>query len=324
MYDGYEDEETRRQRRNEETAPYNDGGLFDPGRPKADDLPSGIGSPESGYGEGGVDNPAYQNIGAPNRPGYQDLDYWQSQGVGNDQIFDSATGQLRPGWERFDMGYRRTAAPPPPPPRPWRGGENPSDGDNSTKPTFLPPASPAPQASVAQPIAKPPATNLVTKILQDRLNALSQPFDVNQDDTYKKTIQAYELGQERDARRQRRVAAERAAAGGYANSGALDSKIRGIGERQGQNASMFAAQTAADRLKQRDEQLIVAIQLARAVGQDDLANQLEQQRLRLSEELGRGDLALRRDLGYDRLGFDYASLANQANRDAVLAALGIG
>lgn len=203
------------------------------------------------------------------------------------------------------------------------------------QPTFQPPAAPsarpAQAPSIAQPIASPAVTSQLTKILQDRLAALSQPFDVNADDTYKQTLSAYNLGSERDARKQRAVAAERAAAGGYGSSGALDTKIRGIAERQGQNKSMFAAQTAADRLKQRDDQLVVAIQLARQVGQDDIANQLEQQRLRLSEQLGMADLGLRRELGlgnlglgYDRLGLDYTALANSANRDSILALLGGG
>jgi hypothetical protein len=38
---------------------------------------------------------------------YQDTMYWNSQGVPNDQIFDSATGQLRPGWQRTARGYER-------------------------------------------------------------------------------------------------------------------------------------------------------------------------------------------------------------------------
>jgi hypothetical protein len=64
------------------------------------------------------------------------------------------------------------------------------------------------------------------------------------------------------------------------------------------------------------------------VGQDDIANQLEVQRLQLQQELGRGDLALRGelgrgqlDLGYDNLGFSYADMIQRSNRDATLAGL---
>jgi hypothetical protein len=72
--------------------------------------------------------------------------------------------------------------------------------------------------------------------------------------------------------------------------------------------------------------LIEAIRLARAVGQDDIANQLEVQRLQLQQELGRGDLALRGELGrgqlglgYDQLGFSYADLIARKNAETVKA-----
>lgn len=231
------------------------------------------------------------------------------------------------------------------------------------RPTFAPPASQPsisaggqasapmqwPSATVAQPIQKNPLTSLLESILTGRLNDLSKPFDANADPNIQQTINAYNLGQERDARKQRAVAAERAAASGFGGSGALNAKIQGIAERQGQNQSMFAAKTVYDRMKDRDQQLDVALQLARATGQDDVVNQLEQQKLKLSEELGRADVALRRELGmgqldvsrrqldlsrelglgqlglgYDNLGYNYASLANSMNRDAILALLNGG
>jgi len=46
------------------------------------------------------------------RPGYQDLEYWREQGVGEGDIFDTATGQLKPGWRRTSNGYERDAPPP--------------------------------------------------------------------------------------------------------------------------------------------------------------------------------------------------------------------
>lgn len=44
-----------------------------------------------------------------NPPGYQDIDYWAQQGIGYGQIFDTNTGQLKPGWRRTDKGYERNA-----------------------------------------------------------------------------------------------------------------------------------------------------------------------------------------------------------------------
>src|SRR5688500_6228538 len=42
--------------------------------------------------------PTIPGSGGANRPGYQDIDYWAQQGVGYGQIFDTTTGQLKPGW----------------------------------------------------------------------------------------------------------------------------------------------------------------------------------------------------------------------------------
>lgn len=62
---------------------------------------------------------------SPTNPaGYQDLAYWQAQGVSPEQMFDLNTGQMKPGWRRTGLGYERdtppqTTTPPPsggPPP----------------------------------------------------------------------------------------------------------------------------------------------------------------------------------------------------------------
>lgn len=81
---------------------------------------TGMGTPESGYGPGGVNNPAYQGPGSPNsnnttqntgpQSTYKDLGWWASQGVSPDQIFDTRTGQIKPGWQRTGNGYERGGA----------------------------------------------------------------------------------------------------------------------------------------------------------------------------------------------------------------------
>lgn len=43
------------------------------------------------------------------RPGYQDIEYWREQGVGEGDIFDTNTGQIKPGWQRTANGYERIA-----------------------------------------------------------------------------------------------------------------------------------------------------------------------------------------------------------------------
>lgn len=81
------------------------------------------------YMPASVDQTQLGSFGVPinsqNPAGYQDLSYWQSrhdEGLPGapsvDDIFDTATGQLKPGWKRTAKGYEfvggQTAAPPPP------------------------------------------------------------------------------------------------------------------------------------------------------------------------------------------------------------------
>jgi hypothetical protein len=124
---------------------------------------------------------------------------------------------------------------------------------------------------------------------------------------------------------------------------------RGLQEQQGQNESGFAAQLAGQRLKQQEDKIQQAMQMAMQLGDRDLQAQLaakqaeiQQAGLSLQGELGRGDLDLRKTLGMGQLnlghaslnqqgqqannalGFSYAQLQNQMNRDAMLALLGGG
>jgi hypothetical protein len=253
------------------------------------------------------------------------------------------TQPLQPGILAPETGYG------------WGGVENPAYGQSMTaateiqnqpKPTTPPPAFQAPQqaapssytpsgtthfaTTASQPSTRtPPITDEVTRILMARLNELKNPGDVQSDPIYQQAVRAYQMGELRSAGRQQKALAERSAAGGTRSSGGFNVGVRGIQERSGENTSRFAAGTALDRLQAREAQLNEAIKMARAVGQDDIANQLEVQRLQLQAELGRGDLALRGELGrgqlglgYDQLGLSYADLVSRANRDAVLAGLG--
>lgn len=256
----------------------------------------GIGSPESGYGVGGVLNPAY---GQPSAPGV-------SGGGG------TATGTVTAPLPLYTQSPIQA------------GGGNPAPA------SFLPPAAPmalAPQAP-APTAQKPPITDEVTKILMARLNELKAPGDLNNDPTYRNVVRAYQVASLRGADRERKALAERSAASGTRASGGFNVGVRGINERQGERTAQYTSGLALDRLQARESQLIEAIRMARAVGQDEIANQLEVQRLALQQELGRADLALRSelgrgqlDLGFSNLGFNYADLIQRANRDAVMAAL---
>lgn len=63
---------------------------------------------------------------------YHDINYWQNQGVGYGDIFDTSTGQIKPGWLRTGTGYEKDPNYKPP----TSGGTN-TGGNNP----LLPPGS---------------------------------------------------------------------------------------------------------------------------------------------------------------------------------------
>lgn len=304
LYDGYGyddplDEDQRRQRREENTTPpYNsdqgDGRSWWE-RSGLDPDGDGFGSPESGYGPGGVDNPAYGG-GTPEAP--------QAPA----QPPATAPQTATPPPAQFQ--------PPAPQASPWPSSYTPWTTQGSQAPSVKTPA----------------ITDEVTRVLMDRLKQLQNPGDVASDPLYQQAVRQHQIQQLRNQDRQRKSLAERTAAtGGTTRSGGFNVGVQGILERSGENAAQYRSGLAMDRLQQREQQLVQAIQIARAVGQDDMANQLELQRMAIQKELGDRDLALRGELGrgqlglgYDNLGFNYANLMQNANRDAVLAALGGG
>lgn len=335
LYDG-SDEDTRRQQREQ-------AGQYDPNEPIVPITPGAqfpFTSPQPNW-NGGFDpeagNPYHQYNGgspvdAPLQAGYG----WEWSGPQQTQ-FNGDTGNWERGaWNQVaGRGIGYTAAPNAAP-----------SGPAPQQPAFQPQAAaPAPRsggggggAPSAPPASyqTPPITDEVTKMLLARLNELKSPQDLKGDPNYQNAVRAYQVASLRGADKQRKALAERSAAGGTRATGGFNVGVRGIAERQGENAAQYTSGLALDRLQQREAQLMEAIRIARTIGQDDIANQLEVQRLNLQQELGRGDLALRGELGrgqlqlgqdnlglgYDQLGFSYADLVTRANRDATLAALG--
>lgn len=265
---------------------------------------------------------------------------WEWQGS-QEPIWDMSTNQWNQGaWQEKaggGLGYQAPTAPTaqaapqapsfqPPAAAPQQFSAPASGGGGGT------PQAPAPSYKT------PAITDEVTKMLLARLNELKSPQDLKGDPNYQNAIRAYQVSSLRGADKQRKALAERSAAGGTRSTGGFNVGVRGIAERQGENAAQYTSGLALDRLQQRESQLMEGIRIARSIGQDDIANQLEVQRLQLQQELGRGDLALRGelgrgqldvsrgnlDLGYDNLGLNYADLVMRANRDATLAALGGG
>ena len=76
-------------------------------------------------------------------PDYKSVEWWLTQGVPNEDIFDPSTGQLKPGWARTGNGYERV---------PVTGGGT-SVGGTNTGGAILPPGT---IGSLLQPFPTPP------------------------------------------------------------------------------------------------------------------------------------------------------------------------
>jgi len=165
-------------------------------------------------------------------------------------------------------------------------------------------------------------------------------------------VAAYNTQQQRAYDKQRAVLAEQAARSGLTGSGGANTQVLGLGQAMGENESAFAGQVAQQLWTNRQNQLMDAIKTAQQAGQFDAAQALQEKLAQLQasvttagqqiqQQLGEGDLALREKLGMgdldlrnlalqlqnsqqaDQLGFNYATLQEQAN-EAVYNALAKG
>lgn len=155
-------------------------------------------------------------------------------------------------------------------------------------------------------------------------------------------MQGVYLMAQRAEERDRAALAERAAAGGWSGSGGFEGGLNALRQQRGESEMQMMGQLASTYMDRQREDLQRGIEFALNQGQFEAAQtlqrdlatldaQIEQERiaaqvgmsnadLALRAQLGEGDLSLRRD----SLGFDYAQLQYQANRDAMLAALRAG
>jgi hypothetical protein len=193
---------------------------------------------------------------------------------------------------------------------------------------------------------------------------MAQPLgNMQSDPIFQQQTQMFNAANQRSTDRQRAQLAEQAAQGGLLQSGGMNSKIRGLQEQQGLNEGGFAAELAGRRLQEQQDQINKAMALAMGIGDQDLQAKLYQQNkelalaqqdlqqqglglqkegLNLQGELGRGDLDLRKYLGQGQLGlgllntnlsnqqannalgYSYAQLQANMNRDAIMALLNGG
>lgn len=160
------------------------------------------------------------------------------------------------------------------------------------------------------------------------------------DPTLAPQVEVFRAQQQRNQERQRRAAAERAAATGMNQSGYLDNLIEQGEHERGFNTATFNANLLGGEMTKRREELQGALHLARLTGDAEAERELrarlaqvsammQQQGLNLQGQLGEGDLALRllqTVLGdnqfYDSLGINSALNLEGLNQRALQLGLG--
>jgi hypothetical protein len=185
---------------------------------------------------------------------------------------------------------------------------------------------------------KQPAQTPVQSAYQDALLKFmgrAQETPSLTDSTLSPQVEVFRVQQQRNQERNRRNVAERAAANNQSQSGFVDRQIdKGIQE-QNFNTAAFNANLLGKEASARREELLAALQLARATGDSEAERELrarlaqvsaamQQQGLNLQGQLGFGDLALRQMMAqmgneqfYDQLGINTGLSLEQLNQNAV-------
>jgi hypothetical protein len=115
--------------------------------------------------------------------------------------------------------------------------------------------------------------------IRARIQQLMNPGDPMDSPVYKGAMRAYDVQQQRGADRTRNAIAERMAASGQANTGAMDNQILAAEQQAGENSASFAGNLGIRALEQQREEIMQALQLGAGLMTDE-------QRLALTEKLG--------------------------------------
>lgn len=213
----------------------------------------------------------------------------------------------------------------------------------SLPPTGIAPPSSTLPADIGGLFTQTPTQTPVQNAYQDALlkyMGKAQETPSLTDSTLSPQVEVFRAQQQRNQERQRLAAAERAAATGQSESGYLDNLINKGIQDQGFNTASFNANLLGGEMGKRREELLAALQLARATGDAEAARELQtrlaqasaamqQQGLSLQGQLGQGDLSLRlmqtmfgQDNFYDQLGVNTALGLENLNQTALQRILG--
>ena len=237
----------------------------------------------------------------------------------------------------------------------------PPEDEDPLAPTPLDPLAPSPspvptfsigQAPTVAPV--PPLSDFGSSVQQQIGQQMVQPTGVDPNDpVIKSQTDAFNLAQQREAERTRAAMAQRAAVSGTNYSGGFDAGVNRTLQHQGQNEQAFLAQLMQQELNSQRQRASQALgfgtgllsQEQQQALQERLANlnsQLQTTGYGLQQQLGLGDLGVRREglaqqnsqfsagLGqqnnqfYDELAQTLGLSQAQLNQQAMLALLGGG
>lgn len=163
-----------------------------------------------------------------------------------------------------------------------------------------------------------------------RLMARSEPgaIDVSTDPNLAPQARAYETARQRGAQRERARLAERAAFTGLntggQGSGAFTGGLGDIYQRAGEDIAGQQAGLVGQEVAARRNDLLNALQLANAVGARDQSTAIQKQLAELDNSYRYAALGQNQRQFEDQYGLNLAQLQEQANRNALLTALGGG
>ena len=124
-------------------------------------------------------------------------------------------------------------------------------------------------------------------------------------------VTAYQGMLQKQGAKDRAFLAERGAAGGFSNSGGMETGLMGMRQDAGQKLAEFTGNQAQVAENNRRDELFKSLALAQQMGDTNSAQALQRELFGLN--LG---------LQQDQLGYNYANLQNQMNQAALLALLG--
>jgi hypothetical protein len=115
--------------------------------------------------------------------------------------------------------------------------------------------------------------------IRAKIQQLMNPGDPMDSPVYQGAMRAYDAQQQRGTDRTRNAIAERMAASGQANSGAMDAQIGAAEQAAGEASASFSGELGVRALEQQRQEIMQALQLGAGLMTDE-------QRLALTEKLG--------------------------------------